>query len=272
VARGKGLFRPDATKEARRIGASLHAALRGAAPPKGQASLTPCPRLDQGESSTCHAHSAAGAIWTACVAAGKALPWIPSPQLIASTTYADVRAATVPAGQPLPPLLDTGADLSDDAAALARWGIAPIGPPIPGRGGLSDVPDDPPSNVFPEVDPSRLVLAGADLISGDYSIPVDANAPTLCAQALDAGIPIWLATGVDTDFENLGPSAIAQPAAPGSDGHALYLSAYRTASDHSFEWLVQNSWGSDWAADGAVWASQAWLEACWMLWLMAVVR
>ena len=265
---GRGLHRPDPKKLARRMHAAYHPLLAGGTP-KGKAQLTPCPRLDQGASGTCHAHSAAGSIWTAFKAAGQEI-FVPSPRVIASTTYAEVRAAAYPTG-PLPQLQDTGADLSDDATALAEWGVAPIQAPT-SDGRYSDVEND--KGWFPEPDLGRLLIAGADLISGEYQIPVDSSAPSLCALSLDGGIPIWLGFFVDSAFQSLGPSSIAQPpdtSDPSGGGHAVYLSGYRTASSGQYEFLLQNSWGSGWAGGGAVWCSQAWLLACWMLWPMVVV-
>lgn len=267
-----GLLRPDPAKSAHRLHASLHASIDASATPKGAASLTPCERIDQGGTGCCHACSGVAVTWTACNAAGKALAFVPSPRLLASCTYADVRAAANPAGQPFPPLQDTGADLSDDARALATWGIAPIQAPT-SDGRFCDIENDPPNNVFPEPDTSQLQIAGSNLIAGEYQIPVDANAPKLCALALDAGIPIWLGFLCDSAFQALGASDIAQApnqSDPSAGGHAVYISAYRTNASGQFEWLVQNSWGSGWADNGAVWASTAWLEACWMLWPMAV--
>jgi hypothetical protein len=270
VSYGKGLHRSHAARSAHRLGAQL---LGLSGTPRGSAQLTPCPRMDQGATSTCHAHSAAGAIWSALSAAGRPIGWVPSPLLIASCTYADVRAAVIPAGQPLPTLQDTGAELQDDATAMARWGIAPMGALIAGRDGISDVPDDPPDGIFPEPSRAQVEIAGADLVSGEYSIDVDTAAPVTCALALDKGIPVWVGTFVDTAFERLGPNDVAQP--PNTDdanggGHALYLSGYRTASDGTLEFRVENSWGTGWADGGAVWASQAWLLACWTLFPMAV--
>jgi hypothetical protein len=273
MAYAKGLLRPDPAKLARRLHASLHPLLAAGGTPRGAASLTPCQRLDQGQTGTCHAHSAAAAIWTALNSAGKPVAFIPSPRLIAATTYADVRAASTPVGEPLPPLQDTGADLSDDATALAKWGVAPFAESSTSDGRFSDVENDPPDNVFPEPDVAQLQIAGADLIAGEYSIPVDSGAPNLCALALDAGLPIWLGFFVDSAFEAATASTIVgapNQSDPSGGGHAVYLSAYRTATDGTFEFLLQNSWGDGWAMSGAVWCAQAWLLETWMLWPMAV--
>jgi hypothetical protein len=263
MIRGLGLHRPDPAKLARRLRVA-----RGAATPIGHAELEPCPRLDQGQSGTCHAHSAAGVIWTAYQAAGRAMAWIPSPREIAACTYADVRSAATGPGMSLPKLQDTGADLSDDASALATWGIAPMWPPT-SDGRASDVENDPADNTFPEPDSTQLLVAGADLIAGEYQIPVDSSAPNLCALSLDAGVPIWLGFFVDSAFEQAGPSTVVgapNQSDPSGGGHAVYLSGYRTAADGSFEFLLQNSWGGSWALNGSVWCSTAWLLATWIRW------
>lgn len=225
---------------------------------------------------TCHAHSGVAVTTCALNAKNRGLPFNPSPLLLASLTYADVRAATTPPGQPLQPLQDTGADLSDDATALATWGIGPIGALIPGR--YSDVPDDYPGVPFPEPpEPggpgSELVVAGSNLIAGEYQIPVDSDAPMLAATALDANIPLWVGFYCDSAFENLSPSGVAgapNENDPRGGGHAGYISAYRTAANGSYEFRVENSWGSDWCLNGACWASSAWLRACWTIWPFAV--
>ena len=264
---GKGLHRPDPAKLARRLHASFHPLLASAGTPRGSAQLVPCQRMDQGASGTCHAHSAAGATWVARNSLGRPLAFVPSPLLIASCTYADVQGPASGRG----PLKDTGADLSDDATALSTWGVAPMGPTVDGR--FSDVPNDPPDNSFPEPDLLQLQVAGSDLISGEYQIPVDASAPTLCALALDANVPIWVGFFVDSAFENLGANDIGRaPIAgdPNGGGHAVYLSGYRTSATGAFEFRLENSWGTGWADGGAVWCSTAWLLATWMLWPMAV--
>jgi hypothetical protein len=271
VSYSKGLLRPDPAKLTRRLHASLHPGIVGG-PPKGSAQLETLGRLDQGASGTCHAHSAVGAVWCALKAAGQTPAFVGSPRCLASCTYADVRAASTLPGQPLPLLQDTGADLSDDSAAMARWGLGPIRNPTK-DGRYSDVENDPPDNVFPEPVLSELQVAGQDLIGGEYQIPVDANAPALCALALDAGIPIWLGFFVDSAFEALRPGEVAQPpneSDPNGGGHAVYLSGYRTAAGGSFEFRLENSWGSGWCESGACWVSTAWLLKCWMLWPMAV--
>jgi hypothetical protein len=265
---GKGLKPSTRQKVQHRLGAHTHPQIAAAlaAGPKGAADLTPCQRMDQGQTGTCHAHSLSGAIWTSFNAAGKALAFIPSPRLIASCTYADVRSASIPAGAPLPPLTDDGAELQDDADAVKTWGIAPIQSPT-SDGRFSDVENDPPDNTFPEPDPTQMQIGGQDLITGEYAISVDSNAPNVVASSLDSGYPVWVGFLVDQAFEDLGASSIAQaPIGSGLGGHAVYLSGYRTNALGKLEFRLENSWGSGWALNGSVWCSEAWLMACWDLW------
>lgn len=269
--RGRGLHTPDSSKLTRRTHAFRGGLLQTGAP-NGSADLSPFlgPRYDQGNTGTCHAHSGVAAVTCALRARGHGLPWVPSPLALASNTYADVRATTTPVGTPLPPLRDTGADLSDDSRALALWGVGPIGPLMPGR--YSDVPDDSPGVAFPEPAISELTISGSHIITGEYQIPVDAAAATACALALDAKIPIWLGFFCDRAFEELSPNALAQPpdtSDPTGGGHAVYLSAYRSGPN-GYEFHVENSWGPDWCDNGSCWASSAWLRAAWMIWPMAV--
>lgn len=259
---GKGLLRPDLEKLARRGEYELSKA------PNGSGSLTPAIRYDQGQTPTCGPHSAAGVVWTAANAAGVSLPAL-SPRFIAANIYADLRSANTPVDQPLSPLQYQGIDLSDGATALRNWGVAPMAEPTTADGRVSDIELAPPSNIFPEPNVGQLVIAAGELISGEYQIPVTSVAPVTCALAIDNKAPIWVGFFCDTAFEELTSTSVAQPADlddPNGGGHAVYLSAYRTAADGTFEFLIQNSWGTDWAINGSVWASSAWVAAAWMLW------
>ena len=258
-----GLLRSDPWRVAHRLGAHAHPDINLAlgAGIKGAADLGQFlpPRFDQGSTETCWAHSLAAAIYCARAAKLEPLPWVPSPCEIASLGYADVRAQAFPSG-PLPELVDTGAQLQDGADAVARWGICPMGQPVEGR--WSDVPSTSP---FPEPNPQQIETARP--LGGEYSIPVDSNAPTLCAASLDADIPVWLGTLVGPVFQALAPDDIGQPepSGPNTGGHAMYLSAYRSAGP-ALQFRCENSWGS-W---GSRWVSEAFIRACWELWPCAI--
>lgn len=261
----RGLKPSTPSKTRHRLDGALHPAialaLTGALPASDTIAKSTT-RKDQGESETCFAHSA-----ISCAECTTGFP-PGSPLCLASCTYADVRATANPTGG-LPPLQDTGAELQDAADALRRWGMGPLAAQISGRSGVSDVPDDQAGAAFPEPVVTQLEVAGHDLITGEYSIPVDANAPRTVAAAIVAGMPVWLGTLVGQAFQALTASEIAQPT-PTTDssagGHAMYLSGYRTADDGSYEFRVENSWGSGWCDNGACWASTAWLLATWELW------
>ena len=259
---GKGLRQCPADKIAHRTQLRAQAAI------KGDGQLAPCPRMDQGQSGTCHAHSLAAAVWCALTASGVTPSFVGSPRQLAACTYADVRGP----GSPMQPLQDTGADLQDDSTALATWGLAPIQAPT-SDGRFSDVEADPASNIFPEPDLSRLELV--QQLSGEYAIAVDANAPRLVASCIDAGIPVQIGIFVDSAFESLTAEQVAQPANqrdPNGGGHALYISGYRTNATGQLEFRVENSWGSSWCDGGACWASTAWLLSAWELFPVAVTE
>lgn len=232
---------------------------------------------DQGQSGTCHAHSEALAIWIARNAAGKPLPWLPSPLLVASCAYADMQRAIVAPGQTVAPLQDTGAELQDDADAVRAWGVGPMATMVPGRGGPSDVPDDPSDNSFPEpgasgigqpADVARLQVSGASLVTGEYAIPVDDKAPALVAASIDAGVAVRTGFFVDGAFEALQPGDVAQPPDTNDSsggGHSTLLRGYRVNGNGLFEFLMRNSWGAPWCDAGDCWCSTAWLLACWDL-------
>jgi len=267
---GKGLRRCDPARLSHRLHALAHPVARAAylAGLRGQAQLEPCQRTNQGGSSTCHTHSLIAAAWCALNAAGSPPPFVGSPRQLASCVYAaQQRPAPVPGAQ-MASLKDNGADLQEDADALKAWGLAPIQAPT-SDGRFSDVEND--SGDFPEADPEQLTKAVQ--LDGEYAIPVDSNAPRVVAACLDAGVPVQVGTFVDTAFENLPASQIAQPANtsdPNGGGHALYISGYRTNAAGKLEFRVENSWGPGWCDNGACWASEEWLTACWEIFPVAV--
>jgi len=267
--RGKGLLRCAPEKIAHRFHVAHLLGALALASPKGAGMLVPGPLFDQGQTGTCHATSLPGACDCALRAAGETPPFVGSPRQLAGCTYSDVRAAKLVPGQPVPKLTDDGADLQDDATALAGWGLAPIQAPT-SDGRYHDVENDPPDNTFPEPDPTQLQKAFQ--VTGEYSIPVDANAPKLVALCLDAGVPVQVGFFCDMAFENMGPSDVAgvpNSNDPQGGGHAVYLYGYRTNSAGKYEFRLRNSWGL-WCDAGDCWVSEEWLLACWELFPVAV--
>lgn len=270
---GRGLNQSTPAKVAHRLGADLHPAIGAAlkAGIRGAGDLSrfrPLRRFKQ-RGSTCFAHSVSSALVIAHAAVGRPLPFLPSPLLIASTTYAGVRAAAFPSGL-VPRLKDTGAELQDVATAMARWGVGPMGPAADDP--FTDVPQDDGYG-FPEVNASSLVIAGANLVGGEYAVTIDDSAPEMIAASIDAGIPVWIGGPVGRAYELLGPNDIAQPT-PADDatagGHAQVVDGYRVTSSGEIETQILGSWGPEWALNGSVWASEAWIRSQWLAWPMAV--
>lgn len=265
----KGCKPSTPAKVAHRVSFAGHPA--AAAPLTASADLgayTPA-RLDQTRTGSCTAHSFGCSCYTALAAAGSPLGFVPSPKTTYACTRAIERSAVTPSGN-LPALQDTGAELQDVATIASSIGVKPMVPPTP-EGANSDVWS---GNVNDEPDLTDVEQAAAVLLTGEYKIdPSDPKAPQLVAAAIQAGIPVWIATFVDTAFEQLGPNDIAQ--APNTDdpnggGHAIYLSAFRTNAQGEIEFRIENSWGTSWADNGAVWASTAWLKSVWEAWPMTV--
>jgi hypothetical protein len=269
VSYGKGLVRCAPEKISHRFHVSHLLGAAASGTPKGAATCTPCAVMDQGQSGTCHAHSLCAAVWSALATAGHTPAFVGSPRQLAGCVYSDVRATSTRVGQPLPKLVDNGADLQDDATALAAWGLAPMQSPT-SDGRYSDVENDPADNTFPEPDPAQLEKAMQ--VTGEYSVPVNGDAPRLVALCLDAGVPVQVGFYVDMAFERLQPGQVAEVPDqndPQGGGHAVYLYRYRTAADGTYEFRLRNSWGA-WCDGGDCWVSSAWLMAAWELFPCAV--
>jgi hypothetical protein len=276
----RGLKRSTPAKVAHRLGAHLHPRIAAAlaAGPRGSADLQPCQRLDQGQTSKCTFHSFAGAWWCAVNAGGTVPPFIPSPEFLASVTYSNLRRVATAPGADVPKLTDDGAELQDPASAAQEWGIAPIGSGSPcptSDGRFSDCETTPPDNTSPELDPMQAQIGGDKLVDGEYAATIDNQADLVVAAALDAGVPVWEGGQVDAayeSFENVGPDFVAPP--PKNDGtgggHAQYISAYRTKAPGVLEFRYENSWGSAWGFNGAIWVSADFVRSRWSLWPMAV--
>ncbi|HXN30596.1 MAG TPA: hypothetical protein VN894_01995, partial [Polyangiaceae bacterium] len=232
---------------------------------RGSADLPIWAVLDQDGTETCHAASEGQGVWVAREQIGRPLGFFPCIRLIASCVYADTQGPAGARGR----LKDAGADLSDDATATATWGVGPYkGPTSDGRiydveGGLAD---------FPEPDPTELVIAGADLIAGQYQVPIDDRAMVACCLALDAGIPIQPGGPVNDVYQGLsGPDAVATSAtAPGGGGHARLWTGYRTIAPGVYQLKELNSWGTGWGNGGFVWVDASRVACEWMAFAMAV--
>jgi hypothetical protein len=262
-----------------RMGALSHPAVADAykAGIRGGADLTRfCPpRPDQRQAEVCFSFSFGGCYATARAAAGKPLGFVPSQATLAALVYAKEQRSGQRPASGWPGLNDVGAELQDVADVAAEWGLAPMGAPVGDSN--SDTPDGPfapngSGTPFPEADAIEVIEAGADIVSGEYQIPVDANAPEVIAASLDANIPVWCGGLVGRDYEALGPNDVAEPT-PASDptagGHAQFLAGYRVVpGTGEIQGLVVGSWGPRFAFNGTVWVSSAWMRSLWQAYPM----
>jgi hypothetical protein len=239
-------------------------------------------RLNQGESGSCTAHAFAGAFATRAKFAGLPVSFVPSPREVYATTRAYERTLTTPAGQALPDLTDSGADLSNVIASVGVFGIAPIAAPTP-DGRYSDIwtPADTsaqPSNVNLEPDGEQLEQGAYDPLSGAYTIdPASDGAVQTANAALQAGYPLYCGFFCSNNFQELQFEQVA-PAPdmndPNGGGHAVFLVGSRTSPTVSgtTELLLCNSWGAWCGAltpnDGMVWVSEAFFHAIWEIWVI----
>ena len=283
MAYGKGARRSHPSKIVNKKAAATHpviaAALAAAASPASYdlAAAEP-PRLDQGQSGSCTAHSFSGSCSTACRQTGNPLPFEPSPRETYAATRGIERAQATAPGVPLPALTDSGAELADVVTAGDTFGIAPMQGPTP-DGRNSDIwtaadTTAQPENVNNEPDGDQLEQAGTTIVTGEYMIdPAAPNVSDLAAAAISSGYPIYTGFFVDSAFENLQPGQVAQAPKqndPNGGGHAVFLSGYTTNADGTRTFILTNSWGTSWCDQGRCLVSEAWLKACWELYVMDV--
>jgi hypothetical protein len=107
-----------------------------------------------------------------------------------------------------------------------------------------------------EVD--RANRSGAFKVTKIESLDVRPGNPDQIARILVSGKSIWAA--FDFDREAWGDSGNSNPVLPdweGADGgHAVVLVGYRTTPSGR-QFLLHNSWGSDWRERGYAWVSEA---------------
>jgi hypothetical protein len=248
----------------------LAAFLAASLPESASLALFEPERLDQGPTSSCTAHSLSAAISTACSFAGRPIG-VPSQRELYAVTRAIERATEARSDTTiLPTLSDNGGMLADAVQAATLWGVCPMqGPTSDGRN--SDVE---PSNVNLEPDLLALEKASTTIVTGTHRIDETASdvVDQACA-AIAAGFPVYDGFFVDSAFEQWtrGSAPIAAPNLNDSSGggHAVYLSGYTTVAG-SRVFTLSNSWGRGWGDDGRCLVSEAWLRACWDLYVIDV--
>ena len=204
------------------------------------------PIEDQGPTDSCPGHGTSQLCYTAAKAAGSPLAWTPSPGGIYTQTRCLQRVATSPAGAALPALVDGGAMPPYIAQAVNLFGLRPIQAPTP-DGRYSDVD---PTNVNVEPMVHDLESAGLCLVSGEYEIPIGAQADleTLIQTANRNNIPVGTGMFVDSAFmdwtPNLPPIASVNWADPAGGGHWMSEDGFTVTSNGNGVYDLVSSWGT----------------------------
>jgi Papain family cysteine protease len=258
---GRGLIPTD---QARRLiwqDVSDHPTIRTArASLKGAADMSPyAPRvLDQGQTSTCWAHSAVTLMFVRMFIRLGGAPQLMSPLFFSQLVYAAYRAQNNPTGS-LPALVDDGAQLDDAIVAFSRWGCSPFG-----GSGDTDVPQD---GVWSELSVRLVEQASGRRFGGPYDITPGSAAVETVAACLEADTPVWLGGLVGSAVENLAAGQVEQPMGqddPSAGGHARAILGYRTVSGKP-QFLLRNSWGTGWCDGGNSWATADVIATAWSL-------
>jgi hypothetical protein len=262
VNRGRGLHRQDPATKIPRLQAADHDVIRAArATLTGSADLSVlAPRvLDQKQTPTCWAHSAATLLYTRRHATLGGAPVLQSPLYFAQCLYGVYRAAATKPGDAFPLLADNGAQLDDGAKCFAQWGSSPfVGD------GDSDMPD---TDQIPEMAFSSVETGATVPFGGEFDIAVDGNAGDTCAASLEAKIPIWLGGPVGQNIQSYQAGQVEIPPDPDDPtigGHARAVIGYKTVNGARL-WLVRNSWGSSWGDAGNSWAEESVILGSWAL-------
>lgn len=222
------------------------------------------PIVNQQYSSSCPGGGTAQQLWTGYNAAGKPLPFFPSPDgIYKNTRVLERRNANFA-------LTDSGAMPSDIMRALSSFGVRKMRAPTPdGRiydiwtsDDVANTPNAPPPNVNLEPTLSELEEEGMKLVTGEYR--VDENAADaitqICAAICGAGLPKGLVLGigifVDYNFMNWTPNKGPLDGTPdfkdpNGGGHWLCLDSYDGFKDGAAGLLRgPNSWGTSWGDSG----------------------
>lgn len=225
--------------------------------------------LNQGNSSTCWAHSAVALKYIRDAINNGTEAVLQSPLFFAQCMYAVYREQATKAGKELPKLFDNGAQLDDADKCFAEWGSQPFGEEQ--QGGGTDVPatsDDLGNPIaLPELDATRLEEGMLKAFAGEYDITTDGNAPETVAACVQAKTPVWLGGLVDQAVMDLQPGHVEQlssPDAPNAGGHARAIVGFRTVAG-KLQFKVLNSWGARWCEAGYSWVSADVVTGAWSL-------
>jgi hypothetical protein len=228
---------------------------------------------DQGRTGHCGGSGTQQAVYTSAGAAGKPLPFVPSPRLIYALARIQARQDSTQ------PLTDSGVMPANLIGAL-RWGIAPMQTPTP-DGRYDDVwsQDDLDAlgvNGTPNVndEPSLLDLetSGLKIVTGEYRIDEtskDFGAQIRAALGGTSAPPCATGVGIFVDSTNFmqwdpstGPISTIDLNDPNGGGHWLALTYSYITPSGVVVLGGPNSWSKDWP-QGSGGGSPFWTVGHW---------
>ena len=203
--------------------------------------------FDQGQTGSCVGHSRARGIYTARLAAGAPMPFVPSPvdlYRLARCYERDDWSSTI---------ADGGSDPVDTIDAAATFGVRPMGP-MARDGRFSDAEPET-INDMPQF--GDLELDREFRLLDDYSITeFGAERIALVCRALSANIPVCLdVAGGSSAFQSYSSGVLVGSNAPLD--HYVILLGYETNPGGTITFEGHNSWGTEWGINGTFQAAES---------------
>jgi hypothetical protein len=199
--------------------------------------------FNQNDTGSCTGGSTGPAIYTALLARGTPLPWVPSPKGIYTLGRAIDR--TPNANGSFPPLRDEGAMPNQVMRGISEWGVRRMGPFVSGYAYDCDH-----RNVNEEPNLLELEEDAHHVLLGQYVIRTKGaqRIVDLCS-ALAAKKPITVAlAGGSALFQSYAGGVLPMLHAPLD--HYVWLYGYTTDAKGKRIFLGRNSWGTGWGEGG----------------------
>lgn len=246
-------FRPDTYAKPVHVAS----ALLGAATPAGRpiSYLSQIGGIkNQGQTETCVAFT-----FVECIALRAAALGITTPRGSETGVYTlSLQLEQAFQGDTSQPLVDMGSQ-----PALAGQGIRSFGVPS------SLIRPFDPVDVTRKLSFADLLLADATLplvVSGFAGISEGGDARVAkVVQALGTGIPVALSVPASSsEFESPDGQVLTAPTTWKADNHMVQLVDFRPkvslASVGTYEFLIMNHWGPNWASQGLAWCDESFVQ------------
>lgn len=233
--------------------------------------------VNQARAGVCFACAPKSGVELTLARAGTPLPDPISILDIATLVHAIERASTGSSGK----LWDWGGDPADACTVFGRYGVS-AARYQPGTDEEARNCDASPDRVGPDHAPvgneeggveidARDFIKDAEVILGGAHEIGDANCIDESCQTLADGVTITIAFCVIDSDETAPPGTVLQ----GRDGradHDVLIVGYRTKADGAIEFLMQNSWGSEWVDAGFAWVSESFMRTATCRYAQSVRR